>query len=173
LAARSAARGRLEIWRRRVLATAGVLLGSAGAWWLLDVPAVWVDSFGVPVQSVELVAPEPALDLGGVAGLPRAAEQAAIGDDPAGYAPVAAPPPKPRWASLVEVQVSASSRLDWAEELASDLSRQGFASWVRDDGPEQKATRFKVRVRGRRGESSDALLRRLRQEGHTAWEVPR
>jgi len=150
-----------------------VLLGSAGAWWLLDVPAVWVDSFGVPVQSVELDSPEPALDLGGVAGLSRAADDAIGPDDPVGYAPVAAPPPKPTWASRVEVQVSASSRRDWAEELARDLGREGFASWVRDDGPERKATRFKVRVRGGPREPADALMRRLRQHGHTAWEVPR
>lgn len=183
---KSSARRQREVWRRRALGTTGVALGVLGAWWVLDVPGVWMDSVGLPVQSVELTPGEPPVELGGIAGLPSGAKaptRSAAGagsnsrtrpsrDRPA-YGSVVAPPPKPASVRRARVQVSASSRRDWAEDLARRLTGQGFDSQVVDDATDPSAIRFKVRVRGGPGESADALIRRLRSRGHSAWQVPR
>ena len=153
---------RFEALRRRLLAVLAVATGVVGAWWALNVPGLWVESMGVPVQSVRLGPPEVGVESAGVTELGDGAveSQAPVPDERTGT--------RTSEAGRV-VQVAASPRRDWADRLAAELRSEGYESYVSDDRAAEPRLRYKVGVRPADGESVEQLAARLRRSGRSGW----
>jgi len=67
------------------------------------------------------------------------------------------------------VQVAASGQGQRAKDLATELRRKGFDSYVIEVQDDPSGLRYKVRVRPQSGEVAQALVERLRRGGRDGW----